>query len=135
MRTYRSDQRHSTSVIGSPFQEQGIQWRWQLLPLQIPDALFAVLLNIVDASIQWARREKALNEVPKRPAGSTFRMARVRRATLARSVGPVPRKRESGCCKLDLAYAAQVHTLLGMPQIIVVLHCQPAFRRTPERFG
>jgi hypothetical protein len=95
----------------------------------------AVLLNIVDASIQWARREKALNEVPKRPAGSTFRMARVRRATLARSVGPVPRKRESGCCKLDLAYAAQVHTLLGMPQIIVVLHCQPAFRRTPERFG
>ena len=70
-----------------------------------------------------------------RPARSTFRMVRVPHATLARSVRPVPRKRESSCCKVDLAYAAQVHTLLGMPQIIVVLHCQPAFRRTPERFG
>ncbi len=94
----------------------------------------AVLSNTADASIQGARRGKAPNEV-QRPARSTFRMARVRRATPARSVRPVPRKRESGCCKLDLAYPAQVHTLLGMPQIIVVLHCQPAFRRTPERFG
>ena len=34
---------------------------------------------------------------------------------LARSVGPVPRRRESGCCKLDLAYPAQVHTFLDMP--------------------
>ena len=82
-----------------------------------------------------ARRGKHRTKSRSDPPDPTFRMARVAHATLARSVRPVPRKRESGRCKVDLAYAAQVHTLLGMPQIIVVLHCQPAFRRAPEHFG
>lgn len=37
------------------------------------------------------------------------------------------------CCESDFPDHAELHMLLGMPEIVVVLHGKPTFRRTAKR--
>ena len=40
-----------------------------------------------------------------------------------------------GCCEPDLHDLAELHMLLGLPEIVIVLHGQPTLRRTAKRLG
>ncbi len=44
-------------------------------------------------------------------------------------------KRLLGRCEPDFSDLAELHMLLGLPEVVVVLHGKPTLRRTAKRLG